>query len=130
MGLQFGVYVLLLTRPSTRVQWHPVSGSVCGCGHEDRVALTSSCLVPGEEEVLRGPGFCCCSASSLVSGLVVRPAQPVPIQCWRYSLFIFVVLFTDLILPYYALFVYFLYDFIVSLPYGFPLGVVHTGHMT
>ena len=41
-GLQFGVYILLLTRPSARVRWYPVSGSVFGCGHEDRVALTSS----------------------------------------------------------------------------------------
>ena len=42
--------------------------------------------------MLRGPGLCCCAASSLVSGLVVGPAQPVPIQCRRYSLFIFLIL--------------------------------------
>ena len=42
LELQFCVFVILFTRPSTRIRWPSVSGSVCGCRHEDRVALTSS----------------------------------------------------------------------------------------
>ena len=51
------------------------------------------------------------------------PAQPVPIQCWGYSLFIFLILFREPFLTLFVLFVYFIYYFIVSLHYGFPLGV-------
>ena len=58
------------------------------------------------------------------------PAQPVPIQCWGYSLFIFLILFREPFLTIFVLFVYFIYYFIVSLHYGFPLGVVLNGHLT
>ena len=40
--LQFCVFLIIFTRPSTRIRWPSVSGSICGCRHEDRVALTSS----------------------------------------------------------------------------------------
>ena len=62
-----------------------------------------------------------------VSGLFAGPAQPVPIQCRGYSLSLFYFISVSF-LSVYPLFVYFVYGLIVSLPIGFPWGVVHYGH--
>ena len=56
-----------------------------------------------------------------VSGLVVGPAQPVPLQCRGYSLSLLFYLCAYR-LSLYPLFVYFLYGLIVSLHIGFPWG--------
>ena len=104
MGLQFGVYVLLLARSSTRVRWHPVSGSVCSCGFYDQVTLTSSCLALGEAEVLRDPGLCCCSASSRFQGWL----WGLPNQC-RFSVGVTPCLFSLLLAYRFYLFIRFLF---------------------
>ena len=62
-----------------------------------------------------------------VSGLVVGPAQPVPILCRGYSLSPSYFISVSFLL-FYPIFVYFVYGLIVSLHIGFPWGVVHYGH--
>ena len=69
--------------------------------------------------------------SFICFGLVVGPAQPVPIRCWGYSLFYcIIILFANVFINFSAFCLFYLYFYSVSLPNVSPGGFVHTVHVT
>ena len=88
MALQFGVYIILFTWPSTRIWGFPFFGSVRSCGFSDRVTLTSSRFVLGEEEELCRPCSCRHRVFTSATGLCCGPALHIPVAVVEVPLFL------------------------------------------